>query len=31
LQEQVQRIQARFAREKGKKRQEGVLSAKPAT
>jgi hypothetical protein len=31
LQEQVQRIQARFAREKGQKRQERTLTVKPAT
>jgi peroxiredoxin len=31
LQEQVQRIQARLAREKGKKQQGKVLTAKPAT
>jgi peroxiredoxin len=31
LQEQIQRIQARIAREKGQKRQERTLTAKPAT
>ena len=31
LQEQVQRIQARLAREKGQKRHDGALSVKPAT
>jgi len=31
LQEQVRRIQARFAREKGQKRQERTVTVKPAT